>query len=157
MSQVTEVKALRLYEGMFLLSQQTASAGLSEALNAVSQILDRAEAEVLCISKWDERKLSHPIRGQKRGLYVYALFRAAGVRIANIERDCNLGDDVTRVLITTADHMGETEIELAKQAAAHSADEAVLTAAPAESAESDDSDQDDNILGTVDEPDSVED
>ncbi|MCC6682781.1 MAG: 30S ribosomal protein S6 [Phycisphaeraceae bacterium] len=155
MSQVTEVKALRLYEGMFLLSQQTASAGLNEAINAVSQILERAEAEVLCISKWDERKLSHPIRGQKRGLYVYALFRAAGVRIANIERDCNLGDDVTRVLITAADHMGETEIELAQQAAARTADEAVLTAEPAVTAEA--SDQDDNILGTVNESESVED
>ena len=114
----TSTKTVRLYEGMFLMSQQTVSLGLNEALLVVRAILERAGAEIVALSKWDDRKLAYPIKGQKRGTFLLAHFRVDGVQIANIERDCNLGDDVLRVMITNADHMGEVEIEAAKQNAA---------------------------------------
>lgn len=99
-----------LYEGLFLMSQES-TGDLAGSLEMVRGILDRAEAETVVLRKWDERKLAYPIKGQKRGLYLIALFRVNGVQIANIERDCNLSDEVVRVMFTRADHMGEVEIE----------------------------------------------
>lgn len=107
----------KLYEGMFLMSQSTVSAGLGNATDVVRGMLDRAEAEVLTLAKWEERKLAYPIDGHKRGTFLLSLFKVAPVQIANIERDCNLSEDVVRVMMTRADHMGETEIAEALKAA----------------------------------------
>jgi small subunit ribosomal protein S6 len=106
--------SVNLYEAMFLLSAKM-SADLPAALEFLKGVLARAEAEVLVLRKWEERKLAYPIRGQKRGVYVLAYFRCRGTQVANIERDCNLSEEVTRTLIIAADYMGETELELAKK------------------------------------------
>ncbi len=100
----------RLYEGLFLVSQASVSASLGEALDLVRGMLDRAEAETVALRKWDDRKLAYPIAGQKRGTFIIAHFRVAPFQIANIERDCNLSEDVIRVLFTRCDHFGETEL-----------------------------------------------
>ncbi|MEM9884136.1 MAG: 30S ribosomal protein S6 [Planctomycetota bacterium] len=107
----------KLYEGLFLMSQPAITAGLGSAIDTVRGMLDRAEAEVVTLVRWEERKLAYPIDGQKRGTFLISLFRVAPTQIANIERDCNLSEDVLRVMMTRADHMGETEIaEAIKQA-----------------------------------------
>lgn len=106
---------INLYEGMFLLNQQAVAADLSGAVEHIREILNRAEAEIIVLSKWDERKLAYEIRGQKRGLFVLAYFKARASQIANIDRDCNLSEQVLRSMIIRADHMGEEEIELAKK------------------------------------------
>ncbi len=122
-----------LYEGLFLMSQES-TGDLSGSLEMVQGILDRAEAETLVLRKWDERKLAYPIKGQKRGLFLLALFRVNGVQIANIERDCNLSDEVVRVMFTRADHMGEVEIEAEVKEGQATRDEAKLKADAAEDA-----------------------
>jgi small subunit ribosomal protein S6 len=98
---------------MFLINQQVTGGDLAGAVDYVREILTRANAEILFVRKWDERRLAYPIKGQKRGLYILALFRVAGVQLPNIERDCNLSEKVLRALVTRADHMGDVEIELA--------------------------------------------
>lgn len=98
-----------LYEGLFLMSQQ-AGGDLAGSIRFITEVLQRANAEILTVQKWDDRKLAYSIHGQKRGTYVLALFRVGGVQIANIERDCNLSEEVARVLITRGEHMGEVEI-----------------------------------------------
>ena len=104
---------MNLYEGMFILNQQAVAADFAGCVEFVREVFRRAEAEVLVLRKWDERKLAYPIKGQKRGIYILVYFRSRGVQIANIERDCNLSEQVIRAMITRADHIGETEIELA--------------------------------------------
>jgi len=125
----------KLYEGLFLMSQSAVSAGLNSAIDTVRGMLDRVDCEVLCLSKWEERKLCYPIENQKRGTFLLTLFKVKPTQIVNIERDCNLSEDVLRVMMTRADHMGETEIAEALKTANTSADETALTedeaAAPA--------------------------
>ena len=108
--------APRLYEGLFLINQQLS--GESEAaVGQVRDMLERVESEVVAIGRWDERKLAYQVDNQRRGLYIYALFRVRPSQIANIERDCNLSDEVLRVLMTRAEHMGDLEIERAVEEA----------------------------------------
>jgi len=115
-----------LYEGLFLINQQEMAGDLDGTLSHVREMLDRAEAEVVSLRKWDERKLAYPVNGQKRGLFILALFRVRPVQVANIERDCNLSELVMRVLMTRADHYGEVEIEAELKEAETSATEAKL-------------------------------
>ena len=116
---------VRLYEGLFLLPQG-AAADLGGAIENVRAILSRAQAEILLLSKWDERRLAYEINGQKRGTYLLAYFKVRGSQVANIERDCNLADDVLRVLILRADHIGDTELNLALGRQETTTDEAKL-------------------------------
>jgi len=115
-----------LYEGLFLFNIQAINGDLNVALEHMNEILSRAEAEVVALSRWDERKLAYEIRGQKRGLYILAYFRVRGPQIANIERDVNLSEFLLRCLILRADHMGEIEIEQAIAEAAKTADHAAI-------------------------------
>lgn len=110
---MTEVR-IHLYEGMFLLSPQAGVADLTGAIDHIREILNRAEAEILILNKWDERKLAYEIKKQKRGLFILAYFKARASQIANIDRDCNLSEQVLRSLIVRADHVGDLELEAAK-------------------------------------------
>ena len=106
---------VNLYEGLFLLNQQAASADFPGCIEFLKQVFQRAEAELLVLRKWDERKLAYEIKGQKRGIYILAYFKARGTQIANIERDCTLSEQILRSLILKADHIGDIEIESAKK------------------------------------------
>jgi small subunit ribosomal protein S6 len=103
-----------LYEGLFLINQNVAT-DLNSAVEHVKSILTRAEAEIVILRKWDERKLAYPVRGLKRGVYLLAYFKARASQIANIDRDCNLSEQILRSLIISAEHAGEVELELARK------------------------------------------
>jgi small subunit ribosomal protein S6 len=112
----------QLYEGMFLFNNAALSSDLKQAVEHVKEILDRAGAEIEAIHKWDDRRLAYPIRGQKRGLYILAYFRVAGVQIANIERDINLSEYLLRGMILKSEHMGDVELQQARDKAAQTLD-----------------------------------
>ena len=103
----------KLYEALFLLSQKEVANDFSGCVQHVRDIFERAEAEVQVLRKWDERRLAYEIKGQKRGTYLLAYFRIAVAKIVSIERDCNLSEQILRVLIIKADHIGQTELDLA--------------------------------------------
>jgi small subunit ribosomal protein S6 len=126
---MTESKK-RLYEGLFLINQNAASADFTACMQHVRQILDRAEAEVVVIRKWDERKLAYEIEGQSRGAFLLAFFNVDPSRLMGIERDCNLSETVLRVLVLRADYAGEAEIEMAKKEREIAATEMMLRGGP---------------------------
>lgn len=100
----------KLYEGLFLMNQQAIQSDLQNGIDTIRGMLDRAGAEVIALGRWDERRLAYEIGGQKRGLFLLSMFRVDPVQIANIERDCNLAEEVMRVLMLRADHYGEAEL-----------------------------------------------
>lgn len=105
-----------LYEGLFLFNNSVINSSVATATQILKEILARAEAEVISISRWDDRKLAFPVDGQKRGLYLLTYFKVRGTQIPNIERDVNLSDQVLRCLILRAEHVGSAELELAIEA-----------------------------------------
>jgi small subunit ribosomal protein S6 len=106
---------VRLYEGMFLINPTKIASNLNTATQLVRELLERVNAEIISIARWDERKLAYEIRGAKRGLYMLAYFKVDGRKVVQIERDVNLSEGVLRCLIIRADHVGDTELELARQ------------------------------------------
>ena len=101
----------RLYEGLFLVSQASAGSDFVGVVDHIKEVLARAEAEVLLLTKWDDRRLAYDIKNGKRGTYFLALFNARSTQIANIERDCNLSETIIRGMILRGDHIGEAELE----------------------------------------------
>ena len=101
----------KLYEAMFLVDSAQAQQDWDGIISLIRNILERAESEIVLIKKWDERRLAYEIKGVSRGTYVLCYFRADGERIAEIERDVQLSERIMRVLILSAEHMSQEDIE----------------------------------------------
>jgi small subunit ribosomal protein S6 len=99
---------LNQYEGMFLLGPSGADA--DKAIALVRGMIEKHGGQIQVIKKFDERKLAFEIGKQKRGTYILAFFKALGSAISPLERDVKLSEDVLRVLVTSADHLNETEM-----------------------------------------------
>jgi small subunit ribosomal protein S6 len=92
-----------LYEGMFLVDSAMAAADWDGTLGVIENVLKRADAEVVVMRKWDERRLAYEIDHKSRGTYILCYFKADTQRIAGIEKDVQLSEKVMRVLILTTE------------------------------------------------------
>lgn len=98
-----ETMTKKLYEAMFLIDSAQAGSDWDGTLAAVKRVLERAEAEIEYLEKWVDRRLAFEIAHKARGTYILCYFRAAGSKIAGIEKDVNLSEQIMRVLILTAE------------------------------------------------------
>jgi len=98
-----ETVAKRLYEGMFLVDSAQATADWEGTLSVINTILQRADAEVVAMRKWQERKLAYDIDHKSRGTYILCYFNVDGRRISGIEKDVLLSEKVMRALILTTE------------------------------------------------------
>jgi ribosomal protein S6 len=101
----------RQYEALFLLNASYATGSWETAKGEVEHILHRANAEILHVRKWDERRLAYEIGGQKRGVYILAFFKCEGPKVAGIERDVQLSENILRCLVLKSDHLALKDIE----------------------------------------------
>jgi len=93
----------KLYEGMFLVDSAQAAADWDGVVSTIRTILERAQAEIVSLRKWDERKLVYDIGGKSRGTYILSYFKAEGSRIRDIERDVQLSEKIMRALVLNAE------------------------------------------------------
>ncbi|MDF1809525.1 MAG: 30S ribosomal protein S6 [Phycisphaerales bacterium] len=108
MSTDTEVRT-GVYEGMFL-ATQAAAASFGDLIEHINTIFERANAEVISMKKWDERRLAYEMDKQKRGVYILTYFNCPTDMVAHLERDVQISDKLLRVLVTSAEHLSEEEI-----------------------------------------------
>jgi small subunit ribosomal protein S6 len=101
----------KLYEGMFLVDSAKAASDWDGVNTAIKRILDRAQAEIVSIRKWDDRRLAYDIKGVSRGTYLLCYFRADGQQIQSIEKAFQLSETIMRVLILSTDQMSKDDIE----------------------------------------------
>jgi small subunit ribosomal protein S6 len=95
----------KLYEAMFLVDSDEAAADWDGVNTTIKNILKKAGAEIVSITKWDDRKLAYEIKGKSKGTYILCYFRAEGGRLRDIERDVQLSERIMRVLILCAEHI----------------------------------------------------
>lgn len=98
------------YEGLFLIGAAQAT-NLAEVIQHIDHILGRANAEVLAMGKWDERRLAYEINKQKRGLYILTYFGCDPAAMDQLVRDSNLSDIIARSLFVRADHLSKDEMQ----------------------------------------------
>ena len=101
----------KLYEGMFLVDSAQAGADWDGVIAAIRTILGRAEAEVVSIRKWDDRRLAYGISGKTRGTYILCYFKADGEKIQDIEKNVQLSEQIMRVLILSAEQLTAEDVE----------------------------------------------
>ena len=104
-----------VYECMFLLDTSKVAGDVANAEKQLRTIFERNNAEVLISRPWDERRLTYPIRNQKKGLYYLTYFSAEGKSLTGIESDCRLSEMIMRQMILKIDpKMVEQMLSIAK-------------------------------------------
>ena len=124
-----ETAVKRLYEGMFLVDTALAAQDWQVILDEVQRIMDRAEAEVVSLKKWDERRLCYDIQKKSRGTYILVYFNCETSKIGGIERDVQLSELIARVLVLRTDRMTPEDLEKLTPLEATAAEEAERAAA----------------------------
>ena len=102
---------MRLYEGMFIISDTVAGADWEAAVKHVEDLLKNRGAEILKSEKWEDRKFAYKLKGYKRGSYLLIYFNAPEDSISPMKRDFELSDNVLRTLIVKVDRVGESKPE----------------------------------------------
>ncbi|MGE3174375.1 MAG: 30S ribosomal protein S6 [Planctomycetota bacterium] len=101
----------RTYECMCLLDNREVRKGWQPAKDTVTAVFQKHGAEVLSARRWDERRLSFPIKGQQRATYLLAYLKADTQQIAGIRRDLQFSETVLRGAVLTCDEVPQSAYE----------------------------------------------
>jgi len=99
----TATATKRLYEAMFLVDSAQAAGDWDGTMGAIETVLKRADAEVVLLRKWSERRLAYDMGKVSRGTYLLCYFRAEPQRIMGVEKDVRLSEMILRMLILSAE------------------------------------------------------
>jgi small subunit ribosomal protein S6 len=135
----------KLYEAMFLIDSADAASDWDGVIAAITKTLERAEVDIVSITKWDDRRMAYEIKRMSRGTYILCYFRSDGQKNQEIETAVQLSEKIIRVLILCVDWMTDEDIaqdtpatkdekEKLERAAVREAAEAVKAAKAAEEA-----------------------
>jgi len=101
----------RVYEALFLVDSALAAAQWDHVMELIQKILGRAQARVISVRKWDERKLAYEVQGKSRGTYILAYFECPSSMIRQIERDVQLSEEMLRVLVVRTERMKPEDMD----------------------------------------------
>lgn len=101
----------KLYEGMFLVDANEAASDWDGVIGAVRNVLERSEAEIVSLNKWDDRRLAYEIDKRERGCYILCYFKVEGPKMAEIDRDIKLNDHIIRALILSAEPIPQEVVD----------------------------------------------
>lgn len=105
-----ETGVKKLYEVMFLIDSAEAAKDWDGIIELATKMLNKIDAQIISLKKWDERPLAYSIKKCTRGTYILSYFKADGRKITELERDVLLSERIMRALILRVDHLTEEEI-----------------------------------------------
>ncbi len=106
-----ETVGKRLYESLFLVDSGDAASDWDGINKAIEKILTKADAQIVSVRKWDERRLAYDINKKARGTYILVYFNGDTAKISQIERDVQLSEQIMRVMILRTDKMAQKDID----------------------------------------------
>ncbi len=101
----------QIYEGMFLIDNAVVRESWDTAKKIVLGTLEKHGATILSARRWDERRLSYPIKGKNRATFLLTYYTIPGEEIPGMRRDFELNESVLRSLELSVDAVPETEAE----------------------------------------------
>ena len=105
---------MALYEGMFLIHNDTVRAGWTGAKAVVTNAIAKHGGTVTTARRWDERQLAYSIRCRYRATFLLAYFEMPGDNIPGFHRELELKEEVMRYLQVRAEAVPEKEVALSQ-------------------------------------------
>lgn len=88
-----------VYECLFLLNTSRVAGDAASAEKQLHTMLEKHSCEILVSRPWDERRLSYPIKHQKKALYFLIYFRTDTKNLIELGRDFRLNEMILRHMV----------------------------------------------------------
>jgi small subunit ribosomal protein S6 len=95
--------AANVYEGMFILDSNHYGRDPETVSGQIPALIEKLGGEMLVSRLWEDRRLCFPIKGQRKGTYWLTYFRLDSLRLGDLRRQCQITDDILRVLFLKVD------------------------------------------------------
>lgn len=95
----TTTDAMNYYEGMFLIHSGRFASDADGVIQELMEMLEKCDAEVAAHRPWSEGKLAYEIENQRKGLHYVVMFRMPPANNTQLNRMCQLSDNVLRHLV----------------------------------------------------------
>jgi small subunit ribosomal protein S6 len=95
--------AANVYEGMFILDPNRYGRDAETVSGQIPAMIEKLGGEMLVSRLWEERRLAFPVKGQRRGTYWLTYFRLDSSRLGELRRQCQITEDILRVLFLKVD------------------------------------------------------
>jgi len=95
--------AANVYEGMFIFESNRFGRDPDAVANQVPAMIEKLGGEMLVSRLWEDRRLAYPIKGQRKGTYWLTYFRLDSGRLVDLRRQCQITEDILRVLFLKVD------------------------------------------------------
>jgi len=118
LTDIKETTLAQIYEGMFLLDNAVVREDWNTAKSIVTSTLEKHGGTIHTARRWDERRLSYPIKGKNRATFLLAYYEIPAENIPAMRRDFELNVSVLRSLELLVDAIpkGETELHSSETA-----------------------------------------
>ena len=95
--------AANVYEGMFILDSNHYGRDPETVSGQIPSLIEKLGGEMLVSRLWEDRRLAFPIKGQRKGTYWLTYFRLDSLKLGDLRRQCQITDDILRVLFLKVD------------------------------------------------------
>lgn len=95
--------AANVYEGMIILDSNRYGRDPEGVSGQVPRSIEEAGGEILASRLWEDRRLAYPIKGHRKGTYWLIYFRLDSGKLADIQRQAQLNENVLRHLFLKVD------------------------------------------------------
>jgi len=92
-----------VYEGLFILDSNRYGRDPDAVSNQIRAMIEKVGGEMLVTRLWEERRLAYPIQGHRKGVYWLTYFQLSSVRLIEIQRKCEISEDILRSLFLSVD------------------------------------------------------
>jgi small subunit ribosomal protein S6 len=103
------------YENIVILDASLADEEVEAAITKIKEFVTGQGGEIVKVSIWGKRKLSYEINRQKRGLYVFLVYKTPSATIKKLEEFYKVFDAVIKYSII---RLGAKQIENLEKAEA---------------------------------------
>ncbi len=105
----------RIYEGMYLLDNAVVREDWNAAKSIVTDTLEKHGATIRSARRWDERRLTYPMKGKNRATFLLTYFNIPAENIPAMRREFDLNESVLRTMELLVDAIPAEETELASK------------------------------------------
>src|SRR5512146_2702023 len=88
---------------MFILDSNRYGRDPDGVSGQIPEMLQKQGGEMLVSRLWEERRLAYPVKGQRKGTYWLTYFRLDSLRLGDLRRQCQITDEILRVLFLKVD------------------------------------------------------
>ena len=102
----------KFYEAMFLVDSAKGGSAFPEVIDHIGGILERYDADIERIEKWDERELCYPVKDVEKGIYILTYFHMPPEQVNDMRDAVNLSEEILRILVLDEPKVSEPQGDL---------------------------------------------